>query len=138
MWFSFSRKHREGFLVKKRWRCTHHGTRTLHVHHTTVPTHRSLTPHHSTYIAHVHHTTAFTPFAYTTTQHRFFFFSLISKAGVGLAGVGGMHPSAGLVRVEALSLWRPANSKLRLRTGCGLCVSKRSRGGAVRILSWLR
>ena len=68
------------------------------------------------------------------------------------------EPSAGIVRVEVLSLWRRANFKARRRTLCGdracrialavapcefgrwptnplriLCVSDRSRCGAVRI-----
>ena len=97
----------------------HHSTYIAHIHHTTAPTslayikrhnlhlQRSLTSRHSTYIAHLHHTTVFTPLAYT--PQRLFYFSLISKARVGLATVG-MHP----------------------------CVSERSRCGAVRFLEWLR
>ena len=105
----FSRKLREGFLVKKRWPCTTQLSYTAPQH---LPRSPNYTAHHSTYTADIHHIRASVSF------------SLISKAGVGLAGVGGMHPSAGFVRVRAL---------YRLRV---LCVSKRSRCGAVGILAW--
>ena len=79
-------------------------------------------------------------------------------AGVGPTGAYETHPSAEIVRVEALSLWRRANLSWPWRTLCGdracrsalavapcefvlsaanplrrSCVSKRSRCGAVRI-----
>ena len=108
-----------GFALRRSQTPRHslHSTYTAHIHHSTytapltytTPQHlpRPPTPHHSTYTADIHHVQAS------------ILLSLISKAGVGLAGVGGMHPSAGFVRVGALSLWRRANSKARRRTLCG-------------------
>ena len=88
----FSRKLREGFLVKKRLPCTHHYTYTAHLHcatafahiaplapltytmHTPLHLHRSPT-HHYTYTAHLHcaaacaHIASLAPLTYTTPQH---------------------------------------------------------------------
>ena len=107
---------------------------TAHIHHATVytaftphtytiaptpftytaPQHLpcSPTPHHSTYTADMHHI------------HASIVFSLVSKGGVGLAGVGGMHPSAGFVRVRALSLWRHAWFQRGRRTPCRFRASR--------------
>ena len=107
----FSRKHREGFLVKKRLPCLHQSTYTAHIHctkYTPAPTQ----PTYSTYIVTPHRVHQI---AHTDS----IVFYLISQPGLGLAGVGGVHPSAGMVRVETLSLWRRANFQARGRSLCG-------------------
>ena len=53
----FSRKHREGFLIKNG-----------RLAHTPQHLHRSHTPHHSTHIDCLHHSPKFTPLAHTTRQ----------------------------------------------------------------------
>ena len=65
-----------------------HSHTPQHLHRTTYTT--TPTPHH----------------AHQRTCTVSIIFDLFFLPRVGLAGLGGMHPSAGIVRVEALSLWR--------------------------------
>ena len=94
--------------------------------------------HHYTYTAHLHRATAFAHIAFTSPS----IFSFC-KTGVGSSGIVGAHPlrvscashrsrcgavrilktrvepSAGIVRVESLPLWRRANFENSRRTLCG-------------------
>ena len=121
----FSRKHREGFLVKKG--C---------LSHTTTPIHRSRAPCHSLLSAYTArrvytcYTTASTLLTHTTPTPltiRRSIFSYTSKAGVGLASLGAANPlRVSCSRCGAVQI---STSSGEPSAGVDIC----SRCGAVRI-----
>ena len=94
---------------------TAHSTNATHIHHTirhhSTYIHRSPTPLHSTDTAHIHHVSPRTSF------HSIFSYFL-AWGGFG-GGRQAMHLSAGIVRVEALSLRRRAYFQPCRRILCG-------------------